>query len=51
VWPKPLEQPLPPMYALGTSREASDFAARNHIKGKMTAGWRANGCEGQGTSG
>src|SRR5215472_9421119 len=28
VWPKPLQQPLPPMYALGTSREASDFAAR-----------------------
>src|ERR1700730_9629803 len=31
VWPKPLQQPLPPMYALGTSSEASDFAARNHI--------------------
>jgi len=31
VWPKPLQQPLPPMYALGTSREASDFAARNQI--------------------
>jgi alkanesulfonate monooxygenase SsuD/methylene tetrahydromethanopterin reductase-like flavin-dependent oxidoreductase (luciferase family) len=29
VWPKPLQQPLPPMYALGTSQEASDFAARN----------------------
>jgi hypothetical protein len=26
VWPKPLQQPLPPMYALGTSQEASDFA-------------------------
>jgi len=31
VWPKPLQQPLPPTYALGTSREASDFAARNQI--------------------
>src|SRR5271169_141230 len=31
VWPKPLQQPLPPIYALGTSREASDFAARNHV--------------------
>jgi alkanesulfonate monooxygenase SsuD/methylene tetrahydromethanopterin reductase-like flavin-dependent oxidoreductase (luciferase family) len=31
VWPKPLQQPLPPIYALGTSSEASDFAARNHI--------------------
>jgi alkanesulfonate monooxygenase SsuD/methylene tetrahydromethanopterin reductase-like flavin-dependent oxidoreductase (luciferase family) len=31
VWPKPLQEPLPPMYALGTSREASDFAARNQI--------------------
>jgi alkanesulfonate monooxygenase SsuD/methylene tetrahydromethanopterin reductase-like flavin-dependent oxidoreductase (luciferase family) len=30
VWPKPLQEPLPPMYALGTSREASDFAARNY---------------------
>jgi alkanesulfonate monooxygenase SsuD/methylene tetrahydromethanopterin reductase-like flavin-dependent oxidoreductase (luciferase family) len=26
-----LQQPLPPIYALGTSREASDFAARNHV--------------------
>ena len=31
VWPKPLQEPLPPIYALGTSQEASDFAARNHI--------------------
>src|SRR5207248_4922566 len=31
VWPKPLQQPLPPIYALGTSSEASDFAARNHV--------------------
>src|SRR6202045_2931110 len=31
VGPPPLQQPLPPMYALGTSSEASDFAARNHI--------------------
>src|SRR5229473_7079773 len=31
VWPKPLQQPLPPMYALGTSSEASDVAARNRI--------------------
>jgi alkanesulfonate monooxygenase SsuD/methylene tetrahydromethanopterin reductase-like flavin-dependent oxidoreductase (luciferase family) len=31
VWPKPLQQPMPPMYALGTSSEAGDFAARNHI--------------------
>jgi alkanesulfonate monooxygenase SsuD/methylene tetrahydromethanopterin reductase-like flavin-dependent oxidoreductase (luciferase family) len=31
VWPRPLQQPHPPTYALGTSREAGDFAARNHI--------------------
>ena len=31
VWPRPLQQPYPPTYALGTSREAGDFAARNHI--------------------
>jgi alkanesulfonate monooxygenase SsuD/methylene tetrahydromethanopterin reductase-like flavin-dependent oxidoreductase (luciferase family) len=31
VWPRPLQQPTPPTYALGTSREAGDFAARNRI--------------------
>jgi hypothetical protein len=28
---KPLQQPAPPIYALGTSREASYFPARNHV--------------------
>jgi alkanesulfonate monooxygenase SsuD/methylene tetrahydromethanopterin reductase-like flavin-dependent oxidoreductase (luciferase family) len=31
VWPRPLQDPLPPIYALGTSQEASDFAARHHV--------------------
>src|SRR5665213_1823564 len=31
IWPRPLQQPHPPTYALGTSREAGEFAARNHI--------------------
>jgi alkanesulfonate monooxygenase SsuD/methylene tetrahydromethanopterin reductase-like flavin-dependent oxidoreductase (luciferase family) len=31
VWPRPLQQPRPPTYALGTSREAGEFAARNRI--------------------
>src|ERR1700733_12136621 len=31
VWPRPATLPHPPTYALGTSREAADFAARNHI--------------------
>jgi alkanesulfonate monooxygenase SsuD/methylene tetrahydromethanopterin reductase-like flavin-dependent oxidoreductase (luciferase family) len=31
VWPRPLQQPHPPTYALGTSREAGAFAARNRI--------------------
>jgi alkanesulfonate monooxygenase SsuD/methylene tetrahydromethanopterin reductase-like flavin-dependent oxidoreductase (luciferase family) len=31
VWPRPSTLPHPPTYALGTSREAADFAARNHI--------------------
>ena len=31
VWPRPQQQPMPPTYALGTSREAGDFAARNKI--------------------
>ena len=30
VWPRPLQEPLP-TYALGTSREAGDFAARHRI--------------------
>ena len=31
VWPRPLRQPHPPTYALGTSKESCDFAARNHL--------------------
>lgn len=31
IWPRPLQQPRPPTYALGTSRESCDFAARHHL--------------------
>jgi alkanesulfonate monooxygenase SsuD/methylene tetrahydromethanopterin reductase-like flavin-dependent oxidoreductase (luciferase family) len=31
VWPRPLQQPLPPIYSLGTSRESCELAARHHI--------------------
>lgn len=31
VWPRPLQRPYPPTYALGTSRESCEFAARHHI--------------------
>src|SRR5271167_3937823 len=31
VWPRPLQQPLPPTYALGSSRESCEFAARHHL--------------------
>src|SRR5437867_3364037 len=31
IWPRPLQEPHPPTYALGTSRESCDFAARNHL--------------------
>ncbi|PYN24605.1 MAG: hypothetical protein DMD76_14495 [Candidatus Rokuibacteriota bacterium] len=31
IWPRPLQQPHPPTYALGTSREAGEFAARHHL--------------------
>ena len=31
VWPRPLQQPYPPTYSLGTSRESCEFAARHHI--------------------
>jgi alkanesulfonate monooxygenase SsuD/methylene tetrahydromethanopterin reductase-like flavin-dependent oxidoreductase (luciferase family) len=31
VWPRPLQQPHPPTYALGTSRESCAFAARHRL--------------------
>jgi alkanesulfonate monooxygenase SsuD/methylene tetrahydromethanopterin reductase-like flavin-dependent oxidoreductase (luciferase family) len=31
VWPRPVQQPHPPTYALGTSRESCEFAARHHL--------------------
>ncbi len=31
IWPRPHQQPHPPTYALGTSREACEFAARHHL--------------------
>ena len=30
IWPRP-QEPAPPLYALGTSAEAGEFAARNHL--------------------
>jgi alkanesulfonate monooxygenase SsuD/methylene tetrahydromethanopterin reductase-like flavin-dependent oxidoreductase (luciferase family) len=31
VWPRPLQQPRPSCYVLGTSQESAQFAARNHL--------------------
>jgi alkanesulfonate monooxygenase SsuD/methylene tetrahydromethanopterin reductase-like flavin-dependent oxidoreductase (luciferase family) len=31
VWPRPLQQPYPRSYVLGTSRESAAFAARHHL--------------------
>src|SRR5271166_5654222 len=31
VWPRPAQQPHPPTYALGSSRESCEFAARHHL--------------------
>ena len=31
IWPRPLQEPHPPTYALGVSREACEFAARHRI--------------------
>ena len=31
IWPRPLQQPHPPTFAIGTSREACEFAARHHL--------------------
>jgi alkanesulfonate monooxygenase SsuD/methylene tetrahydromethanopterin reductase-like flavin-dependent oxidoreductase (luciferase family) len=31
AWPRPLQRPYPPTYALGTSRESCEFAVRHHL--------------------
>ncbi|PYO00951.1 MAG: hypothetical protein DMD91_09345 [Candidatus Rokuibacteriota bacterium] len=31
IWPRPLQRPHPPTYALGVSREACEFAARHRL--------------------
>jgi alkanesulfonate monooxygenase SsuD/methylene tetrahydromethanopterin reductase-like flavin-dependent oxidoreductase (luciferase family) len=31
VWPRPQQQPHPPVYALGTSMETAEFAAKHHL--------------------
>ena len=31
IWPRPLQQPHPPTFALGVSREACEFAARHRL--------------------
>jgi len=31
IWPRPLQQPHPPTYALGTSAESCDFAAKHRL--------------------
>jgi alkanesulfonate monooxygenase SsuD/methylene tetrahydromethanopterin reductase-like flavin-dependent oxidoreductase (luciferase family) len=31
VWPRPTQPPHPPAYALGSSRESCEFAARHHL--------------------
>jgi hypothetical protein len=31
IWPRPLQKPRPPLYMCGSSPEAGEFAARNHI--------------------
>ena len=31
AWPRPMQQPFPPTYSLGTSRESCEFAARHGL--------------------
>src|SRR5665213_1557159 len=31
IWPRPIQQPHPPMFMSGSSPEAGEFAAQNHI--------------------
>ena len=32
IWPRPVQQPHPPIYMSGSSPESGEFAARNHLK-------------------
>jgi alkanesulfonate monooxygenase SsuD/methylene tetrahydromethanopterin reductase-like flavin-dependent oxidoreductase (luciferase family) len=31
IWPRPIQQPLPPIFISGSSRESAEFAASHHI--------------------
>jgi alkanesulfonate monooxygenase SsuD/methylene tetrahydromethanopterin reductase-like flavin-dependent oxidoreductase (luciferase family) len=31
IWPRPIQQPHPPIYMSGSSPESGEFAARNHV--------------------
>src|SRR5205814_1906814 len=31
IWPRPIQQPLPPVFISGSSRESAEFAATHHI--------------------
>jgi len=31
IWPRPLQQPRPPVFVSGSSKESGEFAARNHL--------------------
>ncbi len=31
IWPRPVQQPTPPIYMSGSSRESGEFAARNRV--------------------
>lgn len=31
IWPRPVQQPMPPLFASGSSKESGEFAARNRV--------------------
>ncbi len=31
IWPRPVQQPMPPVFVSGSSRESGEFAARNRV--------------------
>jgi alkanesulfonate monooxygenase SsuD/methylene tetrahydromethanopterin reductase-like flavin-dependent oxidoreductase (luciferase family) len=37
LWPQPVQQPHPPIFMSGSSRESGDIAARNHVNIGMAA--------------
>ena len=38
IWPRPVQRPHPPIYMSGSTPEAAEFAARQHVNGSRCCG-------------